>query len=287
MAVHVSPQPDRIFAIGDIQGCYDEFCRLLDKIDFDAERDHLLLTGDLVNRGPDSLSVLHKVKSLGTSVSSVLGNHDLHLLAVWCGAKQQSKRDTLDDVINDVDAPATIDWLRRLPLLAECQHDGQHIVLTHAGIYPFWSLAQARANAESVQACLASDGWQALCHQMYGDKPDVWSEALSDWPRLRFITNAFTRMRFFDGNRMDLKAKGGPADHPELTPWYDVKHGADPPYLRVFGHWSTLGFLHNSDTIALDTGCLWGRSLTAVRLLPGSIERYEVSCRGYAKIKRG
>lgn len=270
----------RQFAIGDIQGCYDEFMTLLDKIQFDQSNDILWIAGDLVNRGPGSLETLRFIKSLGSATRSVLGNHDLHLLAVACGAGRLHRKDTLTPILEAPDADELLGWLRCQPLIVV----DDNWVMVHAGVYPGWTLNEARERAREVEAVLMSPQWPIFCEHMYGDEPTLWNESLVGTDRLRFITNTFTRMRFSDHGEINTAFKGGPGDHPECVPWYDDPARVPIEQNIVFGHWSTLGLFERDDLVCLDTGCVWGGSLTALNL-DGSRERFSVDSPGYLRPK--
>ncbi len=256
-----------IYAIGDIQGCFDELQRLLDRIRFDPSRDRLWFTGDLVNRGPKSLQTLRFVRELGESAVTVLGNHDLHLLAIHAGQEGQRKRcDTLDAILQAPDRDQLLEWLRHRPLL-HCEA-GLNTALLHAGLPPQWEITHARRYAAEVETLLRGANWREFFAHMYGNRPLRWSEDLQGWERLRFIVNALTRMRYctMDGE-LDLHAKGPPGSQPEgLLPWFRVPDRKSRDTMILFGHWSTLGVLQCDNICALDSGCLWGGSLTALRL---------------------
>jgi bis(5'-nucleosyl)-tetraphosphatase (symmetrical) len=257
------------YAIGDIQGCFHELMLLLEKVAFDPARDTLWLTGDLVNRGPQSLEVLRFVKGLGERAVTVLGNHDLHLLAVSEGRHRHFKEtDTLGGVLQASDREELMAWLRRQPLLHHDPDLGWTMV--HAGLPPQWDLDTARACAREVEAVLRSPAYGDFIEHMYGNRPDRWSEDLSGWDRLRYSVNCFTRLRFVtrDG-ALDFVHKGAPDSAGDHLPWFRVpgRRSADTPIL--FGHWSTLGFHRGDNVCALDTGCLWGGALTALRLEDG------------------
>jgi len=257
-----------LYAIGDIQGCARPFDALLAAIDFDPARDRLWLVGDLVNRGPDSLAALRRVIELGDAATTVLGNHDLHLLAAAAGIRRPSPRDTLRPVLEAPDRDALLDWLRRRPLLYHDEAAGR--VLVHAGIPPRWTVADAKRAAREVETELAGPGWRDALAEMYGDEPSRWSPGLAKSERLRYTINALTRMRFCtrDG-RLDLEHNGPPGSQPpHLVPWFDVPDRAARDVHIVCGHWSALGLLLRPDVTALDTGCVWGRALTAVPLDP-------------------
>jgi bis(5'-nucleosyl)-tetraphosphatase (symmetrical) len=265
-----------IYAIGDVQGCFAELQRLLDKIRFDPAADRLWFTGDLVNRGPQSLETLRFIRSLGDRAVTVLGNHDLHLLAVAHGVSRTKRKDTFGDVLMAPDRDILLEWLRRRPLLFR---EGA-FYLIHAGLPPQWSIDDAERYALEVESCLQGDRFIELFRHMYGDQPDLWTETLSGWDRLRFITNCFTRIRYCDRDgRMDFKEKGAPGTQPShLMPWFKVPGRRSAGSQIVFGHWSTLGFYADGGVYGIDTGCLWGGELTALRL-DGEMQQICVSCR--------
>ena len=265
-----------VYAIGDVQGCFDALRALLDKLRYDPDQDTLWFTGDLVNRGPQSLEVLRLLTSL-PKLHTVLGNHDLHLLAVASGLPAR-KNDTFDDVLNAHDRDALLDWLRSRPLL---HHDEQlGYTLVHAGLLPQWDLATARRLTAEAELAISASAHNALFTHMYGDTPDHWHDDLDSWPRLRVIINACTRLRYCDAQgRMDLHAKGRPGTQPpHLRPWFEVPERKTRGARLVFGHWSTLGVCARDGVIALDSGCLWGGSLTAVRLDADFPEFTSVPC---------
>ncbi|WP_372523905.1 symmetrical bis(5'-nucleosyl)-tetraphosphatase [Sulfuricaulis sp.] len=270
-----------VYAIGDVQGCYPALMKLLTQIGFDPDRDRLWFTGDLVNRGPRSLEVLQFVKGLGERAECVLGNHDLHLLAVAAGAAKLKKRDTLDDILQATDRNELLHWLRMRPLLH--QDDSLGYTLIHAGLLPPWNLADARRLAHEAETVLRGDKANEFFHRMYGDLPDHWNENLRGVERLRVIINAFTRLRYCDleGN-MDLRPKGPPGTQPpDLMPWFQVPGRRSQKFKIIFGHWSALGLWHGDGVIGLDSGCLWGHSLSAVRLDTSSLEFFSVDCEPY------
>lgn len=257
-----------LYAIGDIQGCSRAFDALLEKIRFAPGRDRLWLVGDLVNRGPDSLGVLRRLIELGPAATSVLGNHDLHLLAAAAGVRELGRKDTFHDVLEASDRDRLLEWLRHRPLL---HHDARaRRVLVHAGIAPVWSLARAEAEAREVEAVLASDRWPEALESMYGSEPRVWSDQLDPRERRRFAINALTRMRYVTpGGRLDLEETGPPGSQaPGLVPWFDAPARRTRDVHIVFGHWAALGLVRRSDITALDSGCVWGGALTAVPLEP-------------------
>lgn len=257
-----------IYAVGDIQGCYDDLARLLDKIHFDEAEDELWLTGDLVNRGPRSLDVLRFVKGLGEKAKTVLGNHDLHLLAMGLAGRELKRKDTLIDVLCAQDADELLDWLRHLPLMHHSKAAGWSMV--HAGISPQWTLKKAQKRAREVQAVLQSDAAPALLKAMYGDTPDRWSKKLTGMDRYRFIINAFTRMRYCRSNKsLELQFNQAPKKAPDnLIPWFEHPKRKTRGLPIVFGHWSTLGHQSVQGAVSLDTGCVWGGAITAVELEP-------------------
>jgi len=256
------------YFVGDIQGCYDELRQLLDLARFDPHQDQLWLTGDLVARGPKSLETLRFVKDLGCSAQTVLGNHDLHLLAVAAGVVKPKKRDQLDALLNAADAPELLDWLRCRPLL--CEYPALGLIMVHAGISPQWTLQQARHLANEVESQLRGDQYTELLAHMYGNAPDHWNDRLQGMDRWRFIINCFTRMRYcyLDGS-MELSFKLGPDanTNPNLKPWYEVPGShLEQHTTLLFGHWAALmGRSSHPRAIALDTGCVWGHSLTMLR----------------------
>ena len=268
-----------LYAIGDIQGCYDEFQRLLEKLDFDPRADQLWLVGDLVNRGPKSLEVLRFVKSLGKGAITVLGNHDLHLLAVAAGSGRAKSDDTLDSIQKAPDRDELLGWLRHRSLL---HHDAARgYVMLHAGLPPQWDLPQAQRCATEVETMLRSADYQEFFQHMYGNKPDLWSQGLSGWARLRFIVNCFTRLRYVDdAGRITHKEKGAPHARGHLTPWFRAPGRKTAATKIIFGHWSTLGLVLENNVYALDTGCVWGGALTALRLDgdPHALAPLKVDC---------
>jgi bis(5'-nucleosyl)-tetraphosphatase (symmetrical) len=256
-----------VYAIGDIQGCCDEFEQLLDLLHFDPTQDQLWLTGDLVNRGPRSLDTLRLVKSLGPSAITVLGNHDLHLLAIAFDNKTRRTKDTLDTILTAPDRDELLHWLRQQPLL---HHDTQlNRTLIHAGLPPQWTLAQAKACARELELIL-QDPHQAseLFKHMYGDTPDRWSDDLQGMDRLRFITNCLTRLRVCtaDGS-LRLKEKNVPTQLAlGLYPWFQAPNRQTTNDRIICGHWSALGFHQADNVLALDTGCIWGGTLCGIRI---------------------
>ena len=247
---------------------------MLEAARFDPARDRVWFTGDLVNRGPDSLRCLRFVKSLGERAITVLGNHDLHLVCVAEGIEHRRRFDTMDDVLGAPDRDELVAWLRARPLL---HVEGRH-VLVHAGLLPEWTVARARELAGEVEEALRGSGYRSLLARMYGDQPDRWDDALEGVDRLRVIINAMTRLRAVDASgAMALKFKGEPGEASTgLTPWFDVAGRASADHAIVCGHWSALGLAVRDDLLSLDSGCVWGRSLTAVRLEDRAV--FEVPC---------
>jgi bis(5'-nucleosyl)-tetraphosphatase (symmetrical) len=255
-----------LYAIGDLQGCHAEFMALLERLKFDPRRDRLWLTGDLVNRGPASLAALRAVKSLGRAVTVVLGNHDLHLLAMAFAPKTVKRREPeLEAVLDAPDAAELLDWLAARPLLH--RDDALGWTLIHAGLPPQWTLTQAESCAREVEKALRDDV-AAMLEEMYGDEPDRWSASLKGAARLRFTVNCLTRLRFVDRKgRLVLSYKGTIADAPAgAMPWFRHPERATKDDAFVFGHWSALGYLAEPGLRCLDTGCVWGGALTALRL---------------------
>jgi bis(5'-nucleosyl)-tetraphosphatase (symmetrical) len=261
------------YAIGDVQGCYDALRRLLDALRFDPLADRLWFVGDLVNRGPDSLRTLRFVKSLGDGATVVLGNHDLHLLVVASGAHKPHADDTLDEILTAPDRDELLAWLRQRKLM----HAAGGYAMVHAGLLPQWTIVQALDLAREVEAALRAEGHGELMRRMYGNRPAAWSDDLAGFDRLRVIINAMTRMRLCTAQgTMEFRHKTGLAGVPAgYLPWYDVPGRASRTTPIVFGHWAALGLMLRADAIGLDTGCVWGRELTALRLEDRRIFRCE------------
>jgi bis(5'-nucleosyl)-tetraphosphatase (symmetrical) len=257
------------YAIGDIQGCYQDLQTLLQLIKFDPNQDTLWFTGDLVNRGPKSLQVLRFIKSLNERAIVVLGNHDIHLLAVAENNLQYLKpQDTLGSILSAYDREELLKWLRNRPLL---HHDSRlGFTMIHAGLPPQWDLQQARQYANEVEQALSGTQYKDYLENVYGNKPKKWSEELEGWERLRFITNCFTRLRYCNADgKLALKKKDNPlleTNEDKDQAWFLWSHRATREQNIIFGHWSTLGYYADNGVYALDTGCLWGGSLTALRL---------------------
>ncbi|MBT5952846.1 MAG: symmetrical bis(5'-nucleosyl)-tetraphosphatase [Methylococcales bacterium] len=266
-----------IYAIGDLQGCYDDLLRLLDKIKFNPQSDQLWLVGDLVNRGPKSLECLRFIKSLGPSAVSVLGNHDLHLLALATHKKKYRKKEpTFNAILKANDRDELLHWLRHRPLL----HYQEPYYLVHAGIAPQWDLETAKKMAREVETQLQdNERYLKLLEKMYGNTPNRWSNNLTGNKRSRYILNAFTRMRFCDENgTLDFEHKDPPGVQPkELIPWFDMPKRQNNSNRIIFGHWSNLGYSEKNNCYCIDTGCLWGGQLTALRL-EKKMERVSLTC---------
>lgn len=264
------------YVIGDIQGCFDGLRRALDKVKFDETNDKLLAVGDLVARGEDSLSTLRFLRSLGSQFSSVLGNHDLHLLAVVNGIRKAKKSDKLNPLLNASDLNELVDWLRQFPLAMKLDENS---VMVHAGLYPKWSIDECVSLSNEVSNTLKSQDYAVFLSQMYGNKPDSWSDKLEGEQRLRFIVNACTRMRFVhtDG-RLDFDNKSHPSavshsTNSTLKPWFEVENKKfSGDHRVVFGHWAALsGQTNSSQFIGLDTGYVWGQSMTLFNLHTSSL----------------
>jgi len=256
-----------LYLIGDVQGCDGALQHLLDEIAFSPSRDRMVLLGDLVNRGPSSLAVLRRLRGLEGAAEALLGNHDLHLLAVAAGVRPPHRSDTVDDILTAPDRDGLLDWLRHRPLAL--QERGW--LLVHAGVLPAWSPAQVLTLAAEVQALLRGPDLNDWLHQMYGNQPDRWDETLQGPARWRVIVNALTRLRFCTADGvMEFATKDSAADAPPgYLPWFDApaRHCAGTPV--AFGHWSTLGALQRADVLALDSGCVWGGQLSAACLPDG------------------
>lgn len=266
------------YAIGDVQGCFAQLEQLLAAIQFDLEKDTLWFTGDLVNRGSQSLAVLRFVKSLGDKQITVLGNHDLHLLAIAYGVSHSKRGDTLDDILSAPDRDELINWLRCRPLLHV--DASLKFVMAHAGLAPAWNLELAARLGREVEMILQGNTPDTLLKNMYGNQPDSWSNDLTGPDRWRCIVNFFTRMRFcYADGRLDLSYKGEVQGRPEdLIPWYEMPRQCEESINIIFGHWAALDGQTQPPFYALDTGCVWGGCLTALRL--EDKQRFSVSCNG-------
>lgn len=264
------------YLIGDVQGCCDALERLLAKIDFSPSRDRLWVLGDLINRGPASLATLRRLHGLGNAATCLLGNHDLNLLAVAHGVRLPHKSDTLTEILDAPDRSRWLDWLRH-QRMAVHEHGW---LMVHAGVVPQWDLATTLALAGEVEQVLQSPAVGDFLAVMYGDQPARWSDSLQGVPRLRFVVNTLTRIRFVaaDGT-LDLVTKEGadaaPAGH---VPWFEAAGRRTQGVPIAFGHWASLGLINRPDLLALDTGCVWGRQLTAVRIDGGTREVIQVEC---------
>jgi len=263
------------YAIGDVQGCADELDALLSMLPFDRMRDRLWFVGDLVNRGPKSLAALRLVHSLGEAAVVVLGNHDFHLLCLAEGFAKRRPGDTLDAVLAAADAPQLIEWLRHRPLM----HAEGGYALVHAGLLPQWSIERALALAREVEAALRGPRYREFLRGLYGAEPRAWRDALAGSDRLRVIVNAMARLRYCTpSGEMDVEAKGRDAP-PGYRPWFELR--PDGEAAIVCGHWSALGLRLTEKLAALDTGCVWGGSLSALRLEDRRL--FQLPCRGYRK----
>ena len=267
-----------LYLIGDVQGCDAALGRLLDELAFSPSRDRLVLLGDLVNRGPASLAVLRRLIALGGAAACLLGNHDLHLLAVSQGVRKPHRNDTVADILQAPDRAALLDWLRQCPMALR-EHG---VLMVHAGVLPGWTAEQTLRLAAEVETVLRGADWAVFMHQMYGNQPDQWHDGLQGAARLRVIVNALTRLRFCSADgRMEVATKDRAADGapPGYLPWFDVPGRRTAHEVVAFGHWSTLGWLERPDLISLDTGCVWGGCLSAARLSADGLSRELVQVR--------
>lgn len=264
------------YAIGDVQGCLDSLQSLLETLHFDPKQDTLWFTGDLANRGPKPLETLRFIQGLSDKTVCVLGNHDLALLAAIHGIIALPEDETANEILTAPDKDALSHWLRHLPLL---HYDATlEITMTHAGVYPFWDMQHAKSYAQEVELALRGEHALSLLQTMYGNTPSLWEDSHTGWDRMRFIINAFTRMRFItpEGN-LDLQAKGCPQDYPALTPWFNVKNRKSVDETLIFGHWASLkGMCDIKGVYALDEGCVWGGCLSALCL--ETKQRFKVGC---------
>jgi len=265
------------YVIGDLQGCLPQLIQLLEQINYHPEQDNLWFAGDLINRGPASLETLRFIKSLGNNATVVLGNHDLHLLAVAHGHGELKRKDTLAEILTASDRDDLMHWLRQQPL---CHYDSQlNAVMTHAGVPPCWDLDKTLALAKEVEDTLKSDSANVFFAAMYGNTPDTWQDNLTGTDRLRTITNYLTRMRFCDSaSKLDLKSKEGVSTASEgYDPWFNYPTQVPEHCHIVFGHWAAIeGITQQTRIHALDTGCVWGGSLTALRL--EDMQRFSTPC---------
>ena len=262
------------YAIGDIQGCFDTLTRLLEHIAFEPARDRLWFVGDLVNRGPRSLETLRFVRGLGPAALTVLGNHDLSLLLAAEGFGKRGKGDTFDEILAAKDCPELLDWLKRQPLC----HVENGFCMVHAGLLPQWTVAQARELAAEVESALTGPRERKFMENMWGSEPDSWQNGLKGWARLRVIVNAMTRMRFCSAKgKMAFKVKGEVSKAPPgFIPWFEIPGRKSGDTTLITGHWSALGLKILPNLLAIDSGCLWGGPLTAIRLEDRKI--FQVMC---------
>jgi bis(5'-nucleosyl)-tetraphosphatase (symmetrical) len=271
-----------LYMIGDVQGCDSALQRLLDKISYSPSRDTLYLLGDLVNRGPDSAGVLRRLMGYGASAQCLLGNHDLHLLAASVGARKPSRKDTLANVLEAPDREAMLAWLRCQRMAILLEHQAQPCLLVHAGVLPSWTATQTIALSSEVEALLRGPDLNDFLHQMYANQPDAWDEQLRGTDRLRLIVNALTRLRFCTAQGvMEFETTDGAHAAPAgYMPWFDVPGRQTANVTVAFGHWSTLGWLDRPDVLALDSGCVWGGCLSALKLGADSAshELIQVKC---------
>ena len=261
-------------AIGDVQGCYDQLMRLLERAGYDEKRDVLWFVGDLVNRGPQSAQTVRFVKKLGARQVTVLGNHDLALLVIAAGIRKPHRGDTFDELLAAPDRDELLDWLR----FQKMMHTGEGYTMVHAGLAPQWSVAQALALAREVEVALQGPGYREFLANMYGNEPVRWRGDLAGYERLRVIVNAMSRMRLVTSEgAMEFSHRTGLAGLPPgYLPWYDAPARASRADRVIFGHWAALGLLVREDVVCLDSGCVWGRSLTALRLEDRRI--YQLEC---------
>ena len=264
------------YLVGDVQGCCDALDRLLATLDFSASRDHVYLLGDLVNRGPKSLCTLRRLRDMGTSATCLLGNHDLNLLAVAAGVRKLHKGDTIGEILDAPDRLVWLEWLRRRRMAVQ----EQGWLMVHAGVVPQWDAAETLSLAGEVEALLRSDRLGAFLGQMYDDRPARWQADLAEEARWRFIVNALTRIRFVaEDGTLDLLTKdAAEAAPPGFHPWFEVPGRRTLGTPIAFGHWATLGLVNRPDLLALDTGCVWGRQLSAARIDGGRREVVQVDC---------
>ncbi|MES2580335.1 MAG: symmetrical bis(5'-nucleosyl)-tetraphosphatase [Pseudomonadota bacterium] len=272
------------YAIGDIQGCYNAFIALLNQLQFNPKTDQLRLVGDLINRGSGSLEVLRWCYQHQSSVKVVLGNHDLHALAVTHALKQAHKSDTLHAIIDAPDGVELLTWLRNQPLmLVDCDEHQNDYAIVHAGLLPQWSIQNALAYAHEVEAALQADDYRDFLTHMYGNTPNIWKDDLVGMDRLRVITNAMTRMRICTANgEMEFTFKGELQNVPiGYMPWFNVANRQSQTTRILCGHWSALGLSQHNNVISLDTGCLWGGQLTAICLETGAITQVQHDVRDW------
>ena len=266
-----------VYLMGDVQGCDEALARLLHKVDFSPSRDTLYLLGDLINRGPDSVAVLRRLTAMQGAAHCVLGNHDLHALAVAAGVRRPSRMDTLQALMQADDRAPLLDWLRQQAMALQAHG----VLMVHAGVLPQWSAQDTLARAAELEAVLRGPDAVDFLAQMYGNEPVRWDDGLQGLGRLRVIVNALTRLRFCaaDGTMEFDTKEGAHGAPPGFMPWFDVPKRRTAGDVVAFGHWSTLGWLGRSDVIAMDSGCVWGWCLSALRLQAnGQHELMQVRC---------
>lgn len=271
------------YFVGDIQGCFDDLQALLTQVSFDQSKDQLWLTGDLVARGPKSLETLRFVKNLGNAAVTVLGNHDLHLLAIDAGFAKLNPKDKTQPIFDAPDKNELLTWLRQQPLAIK--HPKYNVIMVHAGISPQWTQDAALTYAREVEVVLQSDQYQALLANMYGSSPDFWQENLQGFDRYRYIINAFTRMRFcYLNGQLEFNNKFSPAtnQNKDHQPWFKIEGQQLEGAHVIFGHWAALeGQCEHSNATTLDTGCVWGNSMTMLRWEDQSI--FSAPCPVYSR----
>lgn len=271
-----------LYMIGDVQGCDSALQRLLNTISFSPSRDTLYFLGDLVNRGPDSAGVLRRLMGFGASAQCLLGNHDLHLLAASVGARRPSRKDTLSQVLQAPDREAMLAWLRQQHMAFLLEQPNHAYLMVHAGVLPGWTASQTMALAGEFEAVLRGPDLSEFLHQMYGNTPNRWDDSLLGLDRLRMIVNALTRLRFCTAEGvMEFETSDGAHAAPAgYLPWFEVPGRKTADVTVAFGHWSTLGWLGRDDLLALDSGCVWGGSLSALKLATGTAahELIQVQC---------
>ena len=280
-----------MYLIGDVQGCDSALERLTRTIDFSPSRDTIYLLGDLVNRGPESAAVLRRLMAYGASARCVLGNHDLHLLALSYGVRKPGRKDTVNELLRGNDAPALLHWLRQQPLALMETIGEKKLLMVHAGVLPAWTAIKTIALAGEVEAALQAPEARSFFTQMYGNGPNRWSESLQGSERLRVIVNALTRMRFVSADgEMEFEHSGGLSKAPQgYLPWFAAPDRQTAEEVVAFGHWSSLGWLDRPDVLSLDTGCVWGGCLSALRVTAASgggmdTELIQVKCEASQQI---
>lgn len=268
-----------VYAIGDIQGCYGHFRRLLDKLEFDPKRDSLLLTGDVVNRGKHSLKVLRYIVKHEASIRMVLGNHEIHMLAASERGRFKRSSDTFGDILKAPDRSDLLHWLRRQPL---AMHDPDlNVLLVHAAVHPFWTLQNCLDFSAEVRNVMLGPSYRTFLKKLYGNQPSRWRDDMKRWSRIRYIVNVFTRLRYMSANgKLNFSHTGPPGSQPKrLVPWFRFPSRVDMQPTIVFGHWSSLG-IHDADgVLALDTGCCWGNRLSAARVDGRKYKITSVKCK--------